>query len=52
MERLADAVEWTRATRQAEIARWAQRYADRLGAQCRQAPLQWFNFYPFWKNDA
>ncbi|CUJ55036.1 LpxL/LpxP family acyltransferase [Achromobacter xylosoxidans] len=52
MERLADAVEWTRATRQAEIARWAQRYADRLGAQCRQAPLQWFNFYPFWKDDA
>ncbi|WP_445658666.1 LpxL/LpxP family acyltransferase [Achromobacter sp. NCFB-sbj8-Ac1-l] len=52
MERLCDGIEWTRATRQAQIAGWAQRYADRLGAHCRQAPLQWFNFYPFWKDDA
>lgn len=52
MERLSDGIEWTRATRQAQIAHWTQRYADRLGAHCRQAPLQWFNFYPFWKDDA
>ncbi|MGY6269633.1 LpxL/LpxP family acyltransferase [Achromobacter denitrificans] len=52
LERLADAVEWTRATRQQRIAYWAQRYADRLAAQCRRTPLQWFNFYPFWKHDA
>jgi predicted LPLAT superfamily acyltransferase len=52
MERLSDGVEWTRATRQARIADLAQRYADRLAAHCRQAPLQWFNFYPFWKDDA
>ena len=50
--RLSDAIEWSRATRQAQIALWTQRYADRLGAHCRQAPLQWFNFYPFWKDDA
>ncbi|CAB3686208.1 glycosyl transferase [Achromobacter pestifer] len=52
MERLSDGIEWTRATRQERIGHWAQRYADRLGAHCRQAPLQWFNFYPFWKDDA
>ncbi|CUI75268.1 glycosyl transferase [Achromobacter kerstersii] len=52
MERLSDGIEWTRATRQTRIAYWAQRYADRLAAHCRLAPLQWFNFYPFWKDDA
>ncbi|AZS78970.1 LpxL/LpxP family acyltransferase [Achromobacter spanius] len=52
MERLSDGIDWTRATRQERIAHWAQRYADRLAAYCRQAPLQWFNFYPFWKDDA
>ena len=52
MERLCDGIEWTRATRQSQIAYWTQRYANRLGAHCRQAPLQWFNFYPFWKDDA
>lgn len=52
MERLSDGIAWTRATRQQRIADWAQRYADRLAAHCRLAPLQWFNFYPFWKDDA
>lgn len=52
MERLTARIEWTRATRQTQIAAWTQRYADRLAAHCREAPLQWFNFYPFWKDDA
>lgn len=26
----------------------AGRYAGRLEAHCRAAPLQWFNFYPYW----
>lgn len=52
MQRLCDGIEWTRATRQERIAYWAQRYADQLAAHCRLAPLQWFNFYPFWKDDA
>jgi predicted LPLAT superfamily acyltransferase len=30
------------------IRGWAQRYADRLGHHCLQAPQQWFNFFPFW----
>lgn len=52
MTRLTPRVQWTRATREHEVARWAQTYADRLSHSCAQAPLQWFNFYPFWKDDA
>ncbi|MDX8129783.1 lipid A biosynthesis acyltransferase [Methylomonas sp. OY6] len=26
----------------------ARQYAERLEAYCRIAPLQWFNFYPYW----
>ena len=52
MTRLTDGVRWTRATRDREVARWAQAYADHLAASCARAPLQWFNFYPFWSDDA
>lgn len=51
-ERLTAGIEWTRATRNAQIQFWAQRYADTLAVHCAQAPMQWFNFYPFWSNDA
>lgn len=27
----------------------AQRYADILQQHCRAEPLQWFNFYPYWR---
>ena len=30
----------------------ARRYAERLEAHCRAAPLQWFNFYPYWNLSA
>ncbi|MGC3962053.1 MAG: acyltransferase [Rhodocyclaceae bacterium] len=30
------------------IRELAQDYADRLASHCAEAPLQWFNFYPFW----
>lgn len=52
LERLADTVSWTRATRTQQIQHHAQAYANRLAAHCRQAPLQWFNFYPFWSPHA
>jgi predicted LPLAT superfamily acyltransferase len=28
-----------------------QGFADRLQHYCLQAPLQWFNFFPFWRED-
>jgi predicted LPLAT superfamily acyltransferase len=30
------------------LAEWIRRYADRLGAEVRDSPLNWFNFYEFW----
>ena len=51
-KRLCDCLNWTRATRTTEISRWMQRYADTLALDCENAPLQWFNFYPFWADHA
>ncbi|WP_417787796.1 glycosyl transferase [Stutzerimonas xanthomarina] len=48
LEPFADRVEWRRGQRDAVVQAWVQRYADRLAARCMEAPLQWFNFYPFW----
>ncbi|WP_300652441.1 glycosyl transferase [Pseudomonas sp.] len=51
LEPLADRVQWKRGERDAVIHTWVQRYAQRLGQLCLEAPHQWFNFYPFWKQD-
>lgn len=48
LEPFAKSIEWRRGERDAEVQQWVQRYADRLAARCLEAPLQWFNFYPFW----
>lgn len=47
----AERIQWRRRERDAVVAQWVQRYADALAARCLQAPLQWFNFYPFWNTD-
>jgi predicted LPLAT superfamily acyltransferase len=49
LERFLDAPAWERGQRDATIAVWAQRYADRLAEWCLLAPQQWFNFYPYWE---
>ena len=51
LEPFAEAIRWRRRERDAVVKQWAQRYADRLAARCLEAPLQWFNFYPFWNTD-
>jgi predicted LPLAT superfamily acyltransferase len=48
LERLEEVVSWKRGERESVVAQLAQRYADRLTVECTNAPLQWFNFYPFW----
>lgn len=50
LEPFADQVLWKRGERDAVITQWGRRYAERLAHHCRQAPHQWFNFYPFWKS--
>ena len=49
-EPFAERVTWSRATRDAAIAAYAQNYANRLEHYLRIEPLQWFNYYKFWKN--
>ena len=51
-EHFAERVSWRRVERDAVIAGLAQRFAARLEYHLRQEPLQWFNFYPFWRADA
>ena len=48
LEPFAERIQWRRSEREAVIQQWIQRYADRLAARCLDAPMQWFNFYPFW----
>jgi predicted LPLAT superfamily acyltransferase len=41
-------VEVSRATRDADLTRLVQAYADRLAARARAAPYNWLNFFDFW----
>jgi predicted LPLAT superfamily acyltransferase len=43
-------VRWQRSQRDAIIADLAQRFAARLEHFLLMEPLQWFNFYPFWRS--
>ncbi|WP_018860623.1 MULTISPECIES: lipid A biosynthesis acyltransferase [unclassified Thioalkalivibrio] len=51
-ERFADSIEAPRGQREAALAEWVQRYADRLEARVREAPYNWFNFYDFWNDSS
>lgn len=50
LEPFADQILLPRPARQAALHDVLQRYADRLAFYARQAPLQWFNFYDFWRH--
>lgn len=47
-EPFAEHIDLPRGHREAAIADYVQRYADRLATLCRNAPFQWFNFFDFW----
>lgn len=48
-EPLAQRVTLPRQDRERALQEWAQRYADALERHVRAAPLNWFNFYDFWR---
>lgn len=48
IERFSEKLSWSRRERQLKLDVVVQQYADRLQDYCLKAPLQWFNFYPFW----
>lgn len=48
-ERFSDKIELPRKERQQALEQVVQQYADRLQHYTLQAPLQWYNFFNFWK---
>jgi len=48
-EPFAEIVELPRGKRDEALARYVQRYAERLEFFVRRAPYCWFNFFDFWK---
>jgi predicted LPLAT superfamily acyltransferase len=49
VEPLAERFELPRRDRAGALARYAQAYASALERHCLSAPLQWFNFFDFWR---
>lgn len=47
--KFADLIELPRTDRMGAIRRYAALYAKALEARVADAPLQWFNFYSFWR---
>ena len=48
-EPFADSIALRRPSREADVRRWMQLYAESLAAACRAYPFNWFNFFPFWQ---
>lgn len=48
-ELLRDKVVLPRATREAALRTVMGDYVQRVERACREAPLAWFNFFPFWR---
>jgi predicted LPLAT superfamily acyltransferase len=52
MAPFAERIDLPRREREAALKTWVAKYATAVEAQCRQTPLQWFNFFDFWGEDA
>lgn len=50
MELFSSRLKWPRKQREAGLQQSVQAYAKRLEHYCAKAPMQWFNFYSFWRN--
>lgn len=48
-ELFAEKIVLPRRDRIAALRQYVALFAQRLEQQCQRTPLQWFNFYPFWK---
>lgn len=49
VEQVADSLAVPRARRAEALAEHAQAFAERLEGYCKAAPLQWFNFYEYFR---
>ncbi|MGQ0618695.1 MAG: LpxL/LpxP family acyltransferase [Panacagrimonas sp.] len=52
LEMFAERLELPRGKREAALQDCAQAYARRIEHYARLAPYNWFNFYPYWNDDA
>ncbi|WP_290702690.1 lipid A biosynthesis acyltransferase [Amphritea sp.] len=50
LEQFASQISFNRRNRSEQIQGAVQTYAKRLEHYCQLAPLQWFNFFPFWQS--
>ena len=50
-ETLVESTALPRQAREQAVEQWTRQYAKRLEHYCREAPLNWFNFFPFWPGD-
>jgi len=48
VQMLAEKIDLPRASRDADLTRHVQEYADRLAEQVRAAPYNWGNFFDYW----
>lgn len=44
----AEQIKLPRKNKQQGLSIYCQQFAERLEQYCAKAPLQWYNFYPFW----
>jgi len=52
IEKFSERITLARGQREETLHRYVQLYAERLQSYCLKAPLQWFNFFHFWLEDA
>ena len=52
IELFSEKIAFHRKQRNQMINEAVQQYAARLEHYCMKAPLQWFNFFPFWCDDS
>ena len=52
MELFSEKLTMARKEREKKLEETVARYAKRLEYYCQLAPLQWFNFFPFWEMDS
>ncbi len=50
LELFSEKIRFARKEREQAIEKVVQDYATRLEHYCLKAPLQWFNFFPFWQD--
>lgn len=48
-DHFSDCIKLARKNRERDLENYIQLFADRLQHYCLLAPLQWFNFFPFWQ---